>query len=180
MGAEIQFGQYSRNAPEMPRETDMGLCSPLHPTPETPPFGLPLTPMGTKGSGASPGNLKTTSWVTKRMSQAIPKQKVSCHVPISVTSCCHSWGMGSDYVLGLLRLSSPAKLSPRPDCTVPCWGVASAQWLPLTCHRCLSTLISHGHGETGAQISLVSVQILNVSAFLASEKYCWILRTVVS
>lgn len=63
----------------------------------------------------APGNLKT-SWATKKLSEAVPKQKVSCHVSISVTSCCHSWGLWrvgrvilSPKHDGLVRLSSQSQ-----------------------------------------------------------------------
>lgn len=85
------------------------------------------------------------------MSPAFPKQKLSCHVPISVTSCYHSWGLGSDYIspledhYDLFRLSSQSQVVLGWPTTSPAGVSLLLSHLPPTPHGCLSTLNSLGH-----------------------------------
>lgn len=121
-----------------------GLCSPWHPTFNTPsPCPQPSSPWyGAHGmEPGSSGNLKATSWVTKKLSQAIPKQKVSC---LLCSYHCDSLLLllGFGVWLYLCRPPPcprprplwPAQTSlPKPGCFRPaynitCWGVTFAQW----------------------------------------------------
>lgn len=84
--------------------------------PKTPSSSLLPPPHVYVRQAGAPGNFKTTSWATKRLSEAVAKQKVSRRVSISVTSCCHSWGLGvvgrvilSPKHHGLVRLSSQSQ-----------------------------------------------------------------------
>lgn len=122
------------------------LCTPnLKPSP----LSLPLCPWVRRTVGL-PRTSQGHQLGDKRMSLAIPKQKASCHVPISVTS----WSLGSDYLplkdhCSSLRLSSQSQDVLGQPTILPagCYFshlLSTTDLLP-TPHGCLSTLISLGH-----------------------------------
>lgn len=123
--------------------------------PKIPSSSLLVTPHVYVRQAGAPGNLTTTSWATKRLSEAVPKQKVSCHVSISVTSCCHSWGLwGVVRVIlspkhdGLVRLSSQSQAVLGQTEISPAGVLLLPSNLPpphlQPSQGCLSTLIPRG------------------------------------
>lgn len=129
-------------------------------------------------TGGLPRTSQATSQVAKRMSQAAPKQKAPCHVPISVTS--QSLG------IVLLHPTPPPKTTvacldypPKPGGSRPAhsihyWGVSSAQPPPHT-HRSSAhpTWMSEHTHFTGAQILLFYHRRFKMSW------HFWLLKNIV-